>query len=150
MNLRKNSWHSALVQSTYGEGLTESLCTYFWKLVLSIVVLPFTFLAHIANLFCRGYVFPGVSSAALLFVSFLFGFGFVPEGSSPRDLGLWGLLWRGFLTIVGIALFTLIVYYIRLGIMRVSTKKKTFNKPNILVEYWKAFKGRYCPKITWK
>jgi len=147
MNLKKNSWHSALVQSTYGEGsLPQSLCPYFWKLLFAILVIPFTFIAHIVNLICRDYVVNGTPSVIFLFLTLAFSNFYVPKGVTY--FSFWWVLW-GFLTLCAVVGVVALIIWL-FCILEERSERKQAKKPNILVESFKAFKGKYCPKITWK
>lgn len=163
MKIKVKSWHYWLYRNTY-QGTPKSLCPYFWKLLFAIIMLPLTWV---------GYLFPGTREGKNMFLNFIITFMFMallvvghgvgmenyPESNSfiATIIGL-GLLTGVSLIIIlaGLLIFGLI-HAIREGVTYIEDKryykhlkeleKGKEPKKYILIEWWKAFKSKYCPKL---
>ena len=132
MKVKKSSWHYKLnenMQSTYIEHSGHNLCRYFWMTVGSM---------------CKVCI--GCSLIALLFVLI----GAISKGIwlgiasyCLNDVVLQIISWL-FLTSV-IITPSAAIYYLRRR--DISTEIPT---PNILVEFIKAKKNKYCPMIDFE
>jgi Na+-transporting methylmalonyl-CoA/oxaloacetate decarboxylase gamma subunit len=134
MNISKQSWHYGVVSNKFcfmdGWWASNSLCLYFWQVVMRI---SFGFLL------------------CLLAVSPLVLIMQIALGSSPTLLGVLGL-------IIGLLYIFVLLIFIVLCIGEVYRKvRRTFphkepkkpSEPNILIEYIKAKKDKVCPMITY-
>lgn len=165
MNLKLNSWHFWLYKHSYS-GTPQTLCPYFWKLLFAIVLLPITFM---------GYLIPAVRHDRNLFlhglVTFLIGFliflGFILgekhyEGNIllATLYGLGTMLLTICIVCVAGALIAGLIFSIREAVIYIQDKREDAYyerlaegkepKKYILVEWWKGFKGKYCPRINWE
>lgn len=124
MKLSTKSWHYRLYEFYYDSYAPNNLCTYFWKLVWAILV------------YATGGVFFLTSAGIVLYQMFIIPF------LSVNDRTLCVTLWM--LAIV-ITTTVLVSNYLK-------NRKRVYkeDKPTIVGEYWKAFKGKYCPSIQWE
>lgn len=154
MKVNKNSWHYKLMKYfkfdiiddlKYGENVT--LCRYFWNTIGSILTL-------------LGAIMVGISSAGIASLVLL---AFVIAPISYLTQSYLGFGWD-MATELGVVMIWIVWVMIPLGVgleatirgnMRVFPswmKFKIFppaasSKPNILVEYIKAKKSKFCPLI---
>lgn len=159
MKLNLNSWHAKLYKNSYN-GLPETLCPYFWKLLLAIVLLPITFV---------GYLFPFIREAKSLFLNFLatfiaaaiivtsYGLGenFI-EYCSLKDQIIGFMIGLGTMILVFAAITAIlfVIFYLDDYLEdRKYQRRWNRNEPKkqwIIVEWWKGFYGKYCPRINWE
>lgn len=144
MEIRKNTWHAKLYNIAY-KRLDQSLCTYFWKLVLALVLLPFTFIWYLIpytrnNMGLGGYTFSSFIVFVFISVGRLLGKDVFGDFSFVSGLLGFVLLVVGILLIIG--LLVLFVYLLNLA---GETKRET-----LVGERLKGFKNKYCPRIEWK
>lgn len=133
MQIKKQSWHYRLVNFLFN-GPSENLCNYFWQVIFSIfTVLVFTLVLP----FCFGMVFyTGFDSAKELLDSF-------------NTLAFFPLvLLTGYISIILIGSFSFSLVFLCEQLKNFDKSKEyKVKKPNILIEYYKAKKGKYCSKI---
>lgn len=159
MELSKESWHSKLYRFTYISELPQSLCPYFWKLVLSIVLfIPLTILF-----------------IPLIIGRFLFEYSYFryPTYFKKKDLlfmvmincWTWNVYWIVkalfhkewvliLIVFVGVLILLLIIF-IKHNLFPSKNepkkeKPKKEKQPSILTEFIKGKMGKYCPKINWQ
>lgn len=157
MQLQTSSWHSRLYTFTYSKMLPQSLCPYFWKLVLAMVLfIPLTIL-YLPLIILR-----------LVFEFNYFRYPTYFKGKDLRFMWLsnaicWDLIWiiRGFIhkewkvllfLFVAILIVTFVVI-VTANLFEPKPKKikpKKEKEPGILTEFIKAKYNRYCPKIYWQ
>ncbi|MCB9222496.1 MAG: hypothetical protein H6615_11780 [Ignavibacteria bacterium] len=126
----------------------NNLCTYFWKYVWAIVGLPF----HWMVLFKKkkwdddydSYFIPSFTIDILLLLSGALTWKFLEDNKIPLTfLNLLKYYWTGAFIIVGCSaiLFSL------LFLISWIASRKMGN--NVVIEYIKAKKNKYCPRIDW-
>ncbi len=143
MELKTTSWHSKLYNYSYTSSLPNNLCSYFWKVILAMIVSPLSLPVGLSmrgeNLALKTFV-NIICLVCFCICSFAFIYAplieedFIPMISILIIIGI-GLLIYGF--------YNLVEYLDK----RNRYKPK---QPNIFIEYIKATKENYCPKITWK
>lgn len=144
MEIRKNRWHAKLYNIAY-KRLDQSLCTYFWKLVLALVLLPFTFIWYLIpctrnNEGLSGYIFCSLVTTFFIIIGRTIGSDIFGDFSFVSGLVGFVLTVVGSALIVGILI--LIAYLLHLA---GETKRET-----LIGERFKGFKNKYCPRIEWK
>jgi hypothetical protein len=173
MNLSKNSNVARLYRWFYAtRTMPNSLCPYFWKLVLMwILIIPYTILA-LPYIFTMGKLDPIGNSfgekpgsgivlwlmiylfSVMVFSLSLFWYSF-PEGtyfSSMQILGI--LLWMlGLAVLLYNGIIWAIEKYKRSKIKYDEDGYRIWEhaeeKPSIIIEFIKAKYNKYCPKINW-
>lgn len=151
MEISKKSWHARLYKFSYDE-LPNNFCEYFWKLFLAVVLLP---ISWIGCLFNKG---EKLAENVFITIAFYLGLIFLPLAIAEKQYG--ALSFKSYLIglgyIIGSIAMTSGVLYCIYSISqwqdnrtsrKVAVKEK---KPNLIKERYKAFKGKYCPKINWK
>jgi Na+/H+-translocating membrane pyrophosphatase len=166
MHLKKNSWYYWLYTKTYDSFPPTNLCPFFWKLVFAIISFPLLFsffliaeiIRSVGNLFIKD---KEEKIAKIIYFSYHFAVAFVIYFflfiicsmvsvffiSGKSDIFLVGIVgWIIFTTII-LSLIGMKIkdYYFK---RRWSKGKK--EKPSLVKEYYKAFIGKYCPKIDWE
>lgn len=124
MILSKKSWHYRLLSKFQGEeNVATNLCGYFWTyLFLCIIALLALFLAVM--------LLGGMGVTAVKFVS-------GKHIDTSDHAGFWdGAGVVGWIIMAGVLVVG--------GILFICLTN------NILTKFWKAFIGKYCPKIEWK
>ena len=154
MKLSKKSWHYKL-NMWYTEGVPRSLCPYFWRTVWYIVTLPITIVLfipwgivllitgdreNIVEEYPRALAMDILLGAAFCMIAIFWHL-------NPKEGDPWVVVWVLGLTSWLLLVIILIVYIGSLFEKRVQKKEK---KPNILGEYLKARKNKYCPIIEWE
>ena len=130
----KKSWHAWLYRSFYcKDELPTNLCPYFWKVVLSFLLIPLTFPIHIFHFFTK-----------------------------KRNQNHWcinaGILfaleiWKIGVVVILILLIILILVFAFVSLcFFVNEKTHVSDKisDGIIADKFKSFIGRYCPKINWE
>lgn len=169
MELNRNSISARVYREVYNtRHMPESLCPYFWKLVLAypliVVLLPLLIPTWITLKFQDedDNEFP-IGAKAVMGV-LLYGFGFVIFMFGVFISSFWVTYYiktpmyqfyicGGVITLIlGVAGGYLLVKSL---IVNRKYKRKFNNeyveeKPNLIVEFVKAKYNKYCPKITWK
>lgn len=134
-----NSWHARLYRSSWSrEQLPSNLCPYFWAVVFAVLGFPMFIIAHIVNLFLKQKKW-WVTSVSLA------SFTIILETS--RKHWYWLIGYLCFLVIVFTGFF-IMVYRAKRKIDR-GDYREWPRLNGLFGERWAAFKGRYCPKITW-
>jgi hypothetical protein len=146
MEIRKESWHAKfyLLHELY---LPQSLCPYFWRLLLYIALLP---IQGIPLLFKR-LRDPEVFGARIVIGVALLSFLFMPLLGEGSYITEFITMMIALAAIVGLfCLIGSIIYGIYKVTEYVNESKIYSSKPTVVGEWWKGFKGKYCPKIDWK
>lgn len=149
ITLSRKSWHYRLYNSTFENTWDEpqSLCIYFWRVVLSVLILVPTLPGHIINLVARKVVVPAWSSIAVMIFLILLG---APLSQKFLVTTGWGF-WLKFITAIGLGavgwfLILGTIALICLGIDRYETKRSALSKKTL----WDNITQKYCSKIKWK
>lgn len=169
MELNINSLSARVYREVYNtRRMPESLCPYFWKLVLAyplvVVLLPLLIPTWIMIKFQdeTDNDFP-IGAKALMGV-LMYGFIFIVFVVGVFISSYWITYYQGtamYSFYVGGGLITLIlgvtgiVIWVKYLIENRKFKHRVNNeyieeKPNVIIEFIKAKYNRYCPKITWK
>jgi cytochrome c oxidase assembly factor CtaG len=170
MILSKNTWHAKIYKFIYegsnGIRFPNSLCPYFWKVVVATMLAPIFFILGLPvytamlvtknnrdtwNLAIVTEVIMGIIAYIISYVIFAMTTAVIIQLSS----GIYNEYWFGVYTLgcllwisAGIVLLVIGIKYL---IKRVSFNKEyTEKEPNILKEFIKAKYNKYCPKIDWK
>lgn len=138
MEINKNSWHSKFYYVSYRE-LPQSLCEYFWKLVLALTLLPLTWAGYAIKSSREQIYGVKINTGLIFWMLFWFVPYMVSIGNNTSFLQSLILSIGGYIFLTVVTLITILIIYL------ISKSKK----PNIVTERWKAFKGKYCPQITW-
>jgi len=169
MEMNKNSWIASYYRRFWEirpEGnLPVSLCEFFWKMILGLICFPLVWPGFALLILDRSYFRDfRLISFLLGLVSIPFGFmALIPFDAVPfRHHFLAAVL---ALQLVGLGVIALLVLIgIGIGILKENLRKRgTLNflkfgkgrtenqhQESWIKEGWKAFLGRYCPKIHWK
>lgn len=168
MELRINSLSARVYREVYNtRHMPESLCPYFWKLVLAypliVVLLPLLIPTWITLKLNDDESDAPIGAKAIM-GALLYGFGFMIFMICVFISSFWVTYYikttmyqfyfgGGFITLIlGVAGGYLLVKSL---IVNRKYKRKFNNeyveeKPNLVVEFVKAKYNKYCPKITWK
>ena len=131
MKIKMNSWHARLWRYLNHDRMPDSLCEYFWKWILGLMITIIILLCVVAVLVIFGLMLP-----ALIGV-WLSGY------SKPQFAYEAGYtFYRLWLTGLGI--------YFILGVLSWALNR-WFNTESyqIVSEFASAKKDKYCPKIEW-
>ena len=169
IKINQNSWHVRCYELMYGVNqLPNNLCAYFWKAVLAVLLYPVFFILELPKRIIdnkefkkdrfKGYFgnihwLVGICIYVGLFCIYcmiaIFFIGLATDVISPIGVISWLIL-----VVVGIMLLVEKFDEWRKERKRIQRMKNGLkpiykeDKPNIIVEYFKAWKGKYCPKIT--
>lgn len=162
MKLKMNGFLAWIYMSTYSVAyyeLPKDLCSFFWKSLFSMILLPFAWVSHIFNILAhRSRPDNGMPAFLGIVISILMltiGFA-MTLGSNYRDSSIF------FKYLVGLISFTVIVAVILgleflahtiarfVGRFRTDEyKPKKEKQSGMIATYWKAFKEKHCPRIEW-
>ena len=163
MELKTNSWRAWYYKQFYcTDKLPKSLCVYFWKLLISLILFSVTYPAFILNVLFKEHVVPFLLGAMMWIVSLMFWDIVIHPKNHHLLINLQNFMiypLLGFITIcVGSAIcfgagylivnFGFYLYHKKDN--RKNKKEKVALKPNIITTYAKAFIGRFCPIIHWR
>lgn len=154
MNISKTSLHAKIYKTVYGDRFPNNLCPYFWKMVLSlIIIIPLLLISlpkiildkinknesePLVNAENWGGGF-GIYIALFAVFTMIYCWFFPFRGNDLASIGY--AIWIGIgIVTLGISLAKLIDMY------RERNKEKN---PSIVSEFIKAKKNKYCPKINW-
>lgn len=156
MNLSEKSWHARIFKAFYpNTKLPDSLCNYFWATIVAILLIIPAHPAIIFNLFVKNAKMPGGVGLLITFLCLLIGGASLTAADIDVNIAIIYLVGLGVLTIMIlllIGLFYLSSYVTdKFSEYRKSKKSKRDNENrNIIIEYVKGVKGKYCPHINWK
>lgn len=141
MELSEKSWLAKFYKVSFGTiELPQSLCPYFWGLVLTFVLIPLTLPFMVGcRIFAKNW-----GNNFDVWVKVILGICF------------WGLITllitSPVKTGIGIG-FSVLAIGGSIGILILIdylADSKTPEPILIVKESWKGFIGKYCPRITWK
>lgn len=168
LKFKHNSWHAWLWTNTYGDKkLPDNICSYFWSLVFAIVTAPLNVVGHLFNIingrtYRKQNVLLGIVFNILWVIGYIVWEIYISNNKDTHFYGAWyiiilkciggvgiilGFIVSVFLVMTGIVLS---VQWIHKKIKSLFKDKQTQEKPNPLIEGWKAFKGKYCSRINWE
>lgn len=169
MELNRNSLSARVYREVYNtRHMPESLCPYFWKLVLAypliVLLLPLLIPTWITLKFQDEADNEYPIGAKAVIGLLLYAFGFVVFMIGVFISSCWISYYKGtimyqFYFSGGFISFILGVFSVSFLIKYIIDNRKykrKFNneyveeKPNLIVEFVKAKYNKYCPKITWK
>lgn len=156
MELNSKSWYSWYYKQFYNTKiLPQSLCIFFWKILLAIVLLPFIYPILLFRKVVKDHDISTSFGLLLWFIGFI---GCTPIVIIFKIKSWYNLLWLHPLGLIimgiSIGMFIAIVYIIYEFISFIYNKYnriKIYKEPkeNIVIVMTKAFFGKYCPKIKW-
>lgn len=172
MKLNKTSWYGALYSKTYTTELPNNLCSFFWKMVLSIIFfIPFFLwfllyeLAQLCDnnfkydaediIYTKGESFGSATLANIAIPGILFCIYSIIQ-CFFHPLQLIHLRRMTIADALGLSfIFLFFVLIVVVGLKWLISKiksQKTVKEPkqNILIEFIKAKKNKYCTKIEWE
>lgn len=151
MKLNINSWHAKLVKLIHGQ-LPESLCNYFWGLIFTIVLFPLLLPVLLTN---RGTKIRTTLFDKILYSAFFYFLLFiVPAIIGDAIRGVKGpyiiseLVGLGVLSVIAIIVILVIVIIIE--IQNYLDRDNSIVRDNVISNYIKTRKNKYCPKIEWR
>lgn len=142
--------------------LPNNLCSYFWSLLFaysySSVFFPFLIVTRIfekcikdetEKFYIKTFIGLFLSLILFLIISTMLAISLLWTGFPKNDDNIFDAMRvTGF--IIWIVILTgSILYFIRKLILKIITKEK-IQKTNIICEFIKAKKKRYCPMIDWQ
>ena len=141
--------------------LPDNLCNYFWALVIAYIgFIPCVLLtlpALIVDWYYDKKIYRNVfdENFGLSFGCYLVLFLII-----CIPFGVYGLFHlapkQPIMQMVGIIEIIMIIFFTFIWLFRkafdyiLKSKIPKENKPNLVVEYFKSVKGKYCPQIIWK
>jgi len=151
ITIRSTDWHMRLVTWTYGANYFFSygklrqinLCPYFWSVVLAVVTAPFVAMY-------RAFPKPtlSISGQTITFIALVIYAALFTWDVSRQD-------WYSAGFIVAMTVFLLagkrlfkLVDSIHIGKRRRREHKLKVHEPNLMIEYLKAKKSKYCPVLN--
>ena len=165
MKANKNSLHSKLYKFTYNSELPINLCPYFWKLVFAFIVFIPNFILQLPPIIfkdtedCKDkrdsgiiiYILLGLLYLILFFnyhlIKAIFGCYSYTQECVNLAIGINTFIF----VIVSIIMIDKYQYEIlSLFINQNKDDSKEEKTPNIIIEFIKAKKNKYCPKIDWE
>lgn len=154
MKVNKSSWHYRLMNyfnfdiiSDLRYGGKVTLCKYFWNVIGSIITLLGAILLSIAGIFVASILLLSVVIAPISYLTQAY-FGFGWDFASELGVGLIWILWVVIPLGIGVQSVAQKQMKVFPAWMKISLPETVPNtKPNILVEYVKAKKNKFCPII---
>ena len=127
LTLKKDSWHARIHNSIYYEPLPRDICTYFWKIVFTLVALTVILV-----------VFLGLGLGIPAFIgTFVLGFG------GPKEAYAAGLTFFN-LWLSGAGLISLVI-----GIVWAISANINTEFAKIVKSFIQAKKDKTCIEIQW-
>lgn len=172
MNIKKTSWHARLWKWSFVKSdadLTNNFCSYCRQLLAAIVLFPITGFSLWLDQTCdksRDIVdrfVKGVLSLAVFSLIYIIGYGIACNVFNQG--GHWAWIYAlpcAVMVVIGFILGVALVIAIVAATIWVCDKVKDFSnrvkdtapkenrKKNIVVEFIKAKKNKYCPQINWE
>lgn len=150
MELKKNSWHAKLykMHNTY---FPDSLCNYFWAVVLYVAIFPLEVVSMFSKDLRTSYhIGARVVISMLVWLVLLTPLTSIIDKEvtvSAYFYALFEFLFIAIATIAFVGALIGIIYAI--STLSIKTSRKT-SGPTLVGEWWRGFKGKYCPAINWK
>lgn len=157
MKLNKNSWLAKYVLwFTLRNNLPKDLCSYFWTSLSTVILAPLMLLVWIPEIIIS-YVFSeeiydwedrGNKTFAFYFISgIVFTLGVL--------IYKWPIITISIILGLAILIFAIVkmVRYFqdrKYDNLQHDERGRVIRKPNIIVEFVKAKKKKYCPIIEWE
>lgn len=149
MKLSKNSLHYKWYKLLYWkDGYSieiDNFCNYFWSLLMGTLLSPFVLLVPFGR---KGYYDPGANvifRAALGAIFTLIGGLVLWYFYNLLFHYTWQLLSPMLLIIGAVGVIVLLLW-----IISKLAEKKEWETMDVIVEGYKSWKDKYCPKIDWK
>lgn len=154
MKLNKNSIGVKIYQYVWGEDLPNNLCNYFWKSILAYMLVPLVTIFQI--MYYPASLIPVVKdeigvdrfSERLTGLLAIFA-GIIMFSSGVFVSSAWVTYQSKTVMFHFYALGCIITLFTAFATVVLLVLKSTNRKENVVKEYIKAKKGRYCPKIEW-
>ena len=171
MKIKTNDWKLTMIITTFSVQRPKSLCSFSQLFVLALLMSPLIYPAYIYRAFVKGTHKDEVGGF-VGFLVFIFGWGMsmyffdklkflgiTPPGEQML-LSYAGSLVGVLIIYIGLAVLIGIIFgcawchesvslYIDKRRYKRSYLQKQDKKPNVLIEYIKAVKQKYCPKIEY-
>ena len=156
------SWHAILYKSSYGQNiwdgediLPDNICEYGKKLILAMLLFVIAWPGHLINLLKRTYEVDAIWFAIHFPIVLLIGFGIFGGTEGHREFHFWAQYGMGFITtiVMIVILFCFIAvsnWWEGVKLFPKRSKEVKEKTPSPIIEWYKAFKGKYCAKINWK
>jgi hypothetical protein len=175
MELSKKSWHAWLFKAVYDKPLPNNLCDYFWPVmmtaILGVFLWPIYILFNKSNSKMEKYIHLYVALMFYIVISFVvlmfwsnlasknveYGYYIVQICQYIGLTGWWVLIGFYLAIYLSVAAIVIVISIFVLGITGIKelcellpSRKYKEKTPNLLIEWIKAKKHKYCPQITWK
>ena len=163
LTIKQNSWHYKLHRFFYTKD-SSNLCNYFWSNLLGICALILAPVLALLILIVKIFTNKSNDITPPIFLYFLFavisfigGLGVLGSATLSLLILAKGML-LGSLIFLGAILLLIILFLIvhvvdenkhKFKIFKFKEDKKD-KKPNLIWEFIKATKNKYCPLITYK
>lgn len=156
LNLSESSWHGKMYIMFYTKGLPQSLCPYFWKLVMSIILfIPMVVWYALTTVlyliyYRKNFKYPVFFKRKDLIIStnlntWTWIICFLIKLFLDKNF-LVIILWI-VLSVICVGIYFLISVYFSNKDKKVKIKKE--HNPTLLKEFIMAKYYKYCPKINW-
>jgi hypothetical protein len=173
------SFHAKLFKSTYGrEKLPTNLCSYFWLDVLAFIIMIPAWPGHLINIIRKKNDTAAFIFVIHVFVALMIGLLFYTKEQQKNNNILIPAYFIGmacFVSFIGVIIGIIFL----VGYLKELAEKRRYNEfykirvanPELdnyeiwerveerhgkkgrrwlLTEWFKAFKGKYCPRLDWK
>ena len=149
--VNSDSWHGRLYRFISNDSdLPNTVCSYFWKYVIYLLILPINIITTLFNKYISKYkslYAPLITLDILFWLIVLLSYAI---GDSIFDSNIFVKIVGGFL-FIGVT--TAIVISIMLSVIFINKKFKhksvSNNKESLLKKRYKSFKEKHCPIIKW-
>lgn len=162
MKLNQKSWHAMYYKWASLKMMPDNLCSYFWKLLMLIILFPLLLIFALPEILIVSISYIIIKIKKDEFIYFIdewesrWGINFLIYFLIAMIYGYINALINHFnetiaitvIVIVTISIFAVINYF-RKKSKKSEIKTAKVKKPSLISEYWKAFKGKYCPRIDW-
>lgn len=152
MELNRKSWHARLYKM-HNTFYPESLCTYFWAVILYVVIFPL----EMVSMFHRDLRESdglGVRIVVSIVIWLILLTPLIDLASKGLEFTIGNYLYALFEFLCTVLIFMLtLISVLGIGYAGMKGYDKISNRkqgPTLVGEWWKGFKGKYCPKIDWK
>lgn len=160
MNLNKNGKIAEFYSWSYGldsvYDLPSSLCPFFWKSLMALLLFPLTWWTYVITFENRKNTFSKRVFSGLGFwggATVIAGLLTIIISSNTLDSFLWNAL-LVILVLISLLLFIVFVclgtYGTSVGIEYIKNNETYKEVKNIVSERKQGFFENYCPKINWK
>lgn len=165
MKLQTDSWHAWYYKQWYGTyNLPQSLCPYFWKLLITLLLFPITWPGTLFCAISQSKQFDGAFGVIVWLVSMCAGVGTISIIEKIMQIKFTGLLCLSIAPIFGLIVTTIVftimcstiygivqlIQYIKSKIKRKDIEMVKEKQPSWFTEGIKSFFGKYCSMIEWE